>query len=128
MSEREYKIIENYLIGEDNEFKDFDRYQIAARTTANTDKNKDERIVNWALGVAGEAGEIADMIKKAAYHGHVLDDVELVKEIGDVLWYLANLSTEVGVWFGAIAEKNIDKLRARYPEGFSEERSINRND
>lgn len=84
------------------------------------------------LGVAGEAGEVADVIKKVLFHGHPLDQAaveKLEKEAGDVLWYLALLADrlgEFGVTLDTVAEKNIAKLRARYPDGFDPERSRNR--
>lgn len=110
------------------EFSDLDKYQRLARVTANEDSPEKDRILNWTLGIAGEAGEVSDIIKKAMYHGHELDEEEIIKEIGDILWYLANLSFELDTWLGDVATKNIDKLQARYPEGFSKERSVNRSE
>lgn len=104
----------------------FDDYQLLARYTANKDRPQNERILNWTLGISGEAGEVADIIKKAEFHGHVLDKDEIIKEIGDILWYLSNLAYELDEWLGDVADKNIEKLRKRYPEGFSKERSVNR--
>ncbi len=83
-------------------------------------------LLNGALGITGEAGEVADMIKKHVFHGHDLDIDSLVKEIGDVCWYVALLCTAIGVDMASVMEKNIEKLKTRYPEGFSEEASINR--
>lgn len=79
-----------------------------------------------ALGVAGEAGEVADYVKKVFGHGHPMDAAKLGKELGDVLWYLAVLADSIGLSLGEVAQRNIDKLRARYPDGFSTERSMNR--
>lgn len=79
-----------------------------------------------ALGVAGEAGEIADLVKKELGHGHPRDAEKMAKEIGDVLWYLAALANEYGYSLSAIATMNIAKLKARYPQGFTVEGSINR--
>lgn len=79
-----------------------------------------------ALGVAGEAGEVADEMKKVIGHGHPLNKEKFKKEIGDVLWYIAVLSHELGFALSEIAEDNTEKLRARYGEAFSTERSINR--
>lgn len=83
-------------------------------------------LLNGALGITGEAGEVADMIKKHVFHGHGLDTDALVKEIGDVCWYVALLCTAIGVDMASVMEKNIEKLKTRYPEGFSSEASINR--
>lgn len=80
------------------------------------------------LGIAGEAGEVADLIKKHVGHGHDLDRNKLVKELGDVLWYIAAIATLNGLSLADVAITNVAKLRLRYPEGFSEEASRNRKD
>lgn len=100
-------------------------YQIAAMRTAGME-NKICRYGNFALGIAGEAGEVADYIKKVLYHGHPIDKDKLCKELGDVLWYVATLADTAGLTLEVVARANIDKLWARYPNGFSTERSINR--
>ena len=97
-------------------------YQAATQRTAG-DKMTLEHI---ALGTAGEAGELADEIKKHVYHGHDLDVDHLINEGGDVLWYLARLATRLGTTLEEMASRNLRKLEKRYPNGFSEERSINR--
>jgi NTP pyrophosphatase (non-canonical NTP hydrolase) len=80
-----------------------------------------------ALGLTGEAGEVAEHIKKYVFHGHPLDTEFVVKELGDVLWYLAFLADTCGVPLEAVMAQNIAKLEARYPEGhFSVERSQHR--
>lgn len=83
-----------------------------------------------ALGLCGEAGEVADMVKKHIFHGHPMDETKLlkmVKELGDILWYTNYGAVRVaGVDLGVVKEINIAKLQARYPEGFSQERSIHR--
>ena len=105
---------------------DFNDYQIHARKTANEDNNKHLRMVNWALGAAGEAGEVADEIKKMYFHNHEVTKEELKKELGDVLWYLSQLAFEMDIRFEEVAIRNIKKLAERYPEGFSEFASKNR--
>lgn len=79
-----------------------------------------------ALGVAGEAGEVADYLKKVIGHGHALDQEKLMKELGDVLWYVAVLANRTNISLEEVARENILKLRKRYPEGFDPERSKNR--
>jgi len=107
---------------------DFNEYQeLAHRTSGNDDSTLKEAISMAALGLNGEAGEIADYIKKYIYHGHRLEWKKLKEEAGDVLWYIAELCTVAGHSLEEVAEYNITKLKARYPEGFSTERSINRN-
>lgn len=108
----------------------FNDYQRAALRTANTgpERARRDRLANWALGLIGEAGEIAEDMKKHLYHEHELDHDALVKELGDVLWYLAVLAQEVGVELEEVATTNIAKLRLRYPDGFSPAHSMRRAD
>ena len=84
---------------------------------------------NASLGLAGESGEIADHVKKVMFHGHPLDDAtrdKIAKELGDILWYCAMGAKGIGFGLAEIATMNIDKLKKRYPEGFSTENSLNR--
>jgi NTP pyrophosphatase (non-canonical NTP hydrolase) len=105
----------------------FDEYQTeAARTSGAGSDTDDMRLAIAALGVAGEAGEVADYIKKVVGHGHALDATRLAKEIGDCLWYCAELCNATGLTLGDVARLNIAKLRARYPDGFDPARSQNR--
>lgn len=76
-----------------------------------------------ALGLAGEAGEVADTIKKAVFHQHGLDRDVLIKELGDVLWYVAALCSKLDVPLSEVMERNIAKLKQRYPAGYSAEAS-----
>jgi NTP pyrophosphatase (non-canonical NTP hydrolase) len=78
------------------------------------------------LGVAGEAGEVADSIKKIVYHRHPLDTTKVAEELGDALWYIAFLCNTLGLSLGDVMQANVTKLRARYPDGWSSERSLNR--
>lgn len=78
------------------------------------------------LGLCGEAGEVVELYKKHIGHGHELDLVKLEKELGDVLWYISAIATGLELDLDLIAQRNIDKLQARYPDKFSSERSINR--
>ena len=82
--------------------------------------------MNGALGLAGEAGECADHVKKHLFQGHNLNCAHLAEEIGDVLWYCAELAAGINRSLDEIAEQNIAKLRKRYPNGFDSERSIHR--
>ena len=86
------------------------------------------RLAQYALGLAGEAGEVADLIKKHIGHGHELDGNKLKLELGDVLWYIAGLAYLLQTSLEEIAEANIDKLQKRYPNGFSHEASRNRSE
>lgn len=90
----------------------------------------DEQVmIVWnAIGLAGEAGEVADLIKKGIFRQHGLDRDKLIKELGDVCWYVAALCSKLDVSLGDVMERNIDKLRARYPDGYSSEDSKHRTD
>ena len=104
------------------------RYQSLANRSAGAGGEGEQRLVVSALGLAGEAGEFANLVKKMTAHGHPFDPESLKDELGDVLWYLAEAATAVGLNLEDIASHNVDKLIKRYPEGFSEEHSINRPD
>ena len=86
-----------------------------------------EMMIIWnAVGLAGETGEVVDHIKKGIFHRHGLNQTQLKKELGDVLWYLAALCTKLGFDLEDVMQQNIDKLIARYPNGYSSADSINR--
>lgn len=101
-------------------------YQQLAQRTSNNALTPGEHVINGALGLCGEAGEVADLVKKAYMQGHALVRADIFEELGDVCWYLAETATALGVPLEYIMEHNIDKLRRRYPEGFDVERSRNR--
>lgn len=88
-----------------------------------------EILLVWnALGLAGEAGEVADTMKKAVFHQHGLNRDELIKELGDVLWYVAALCSKLNVPLSEVMERNIAKLKQRYPDGYSSDASKARTD
>lgn len=99
--------------------------QLALRTEPPTD-NWNERISNGLMGLNGEAGEAIDILKKHLFHKHPLDKEHLAKELGDVAWYIAVSADALGYTLEEIFQMNIDKLKARYPEGFDSERSMHR--
>jgi NTP pyrophosphatase (non-canonical NTP hydrolase) len=103
-----------------------DDYQQLAARTLRPDQTPEERLANAALGLTGEAGEVAEHVKKHLFHGTPLDRDAVVKELGDCLWYVAALAGVLGVSLAEVGAANIEKLRRRYPEGFSAERSRSR--
>lgn len=83
-------------------------------------------MTNHALhGMVGEIGEIHSLFQKV-YQGHPIDDEHLKKECGDLAWFLAELCTSKGWNMDDVFQDNINKLKARYPEGFEAERSLHR--
>ena len=103
-----------------------DEYQQLALRTAGDHGDFERNLIYTALGLNGEAGEVAELVKKAMFHGHPLDHDELKKEIGDVLWYAAVLAEALGMSLDDVAQHNLDKLARRYPQGFSHQRSRDR--
>ena len=103
-----------------------DEYQVKAAQTINRDLSNNDLIINSGMGMSGESGEVNDRIKKWLYQGHDFDRDGIVNEAGDLLWYVAQLATAMDMSLAEIAERNIAKLRARYPAGFDAERIINR--
>lgn len=100
-------------------------YQELALRTDNGNRD-DKQIAVYALGISGEAGEVAELIKKWLGHGHDVDKAKLVKELGDVLWYVSALAACFGINLELIGKQNLAKLKQRYPDGFSHEASLNR--
>lgn len=98
----------------------------ALKTAGATESIGTDRILYTALGLAGEAGEVADLTKKMIFHKHPYDAEKFLDELGDCLWYLAVNAHAHGYTLEEVMEFNINKLRTRYPEGFSAEASINR--
>lgn len=101
------------------------QYQVAALRTAGS-KDMRDLMVNGALGLCGECGEVADHIKKHIYQGHQLDKQVLVNELGDICWYIAIMAEGLGFTLEEVLKKNIEKLFRRYPNGFESDKSVNR--
>ena len=85
-----------------------------------------EQVLDHALhGLSGEVGEIHSLFQKE-YQGHPLDLAHLKKETGDALWMISEICTAMGWTLEEVAQENIDKLLARFPNGFEVEKSLNR--
>lgn len=95
------------------------------RTEEGMDK-KYPRIFNGLMGLNGEAGEAIDILKKHLFQDHDFDKEHLAKELGDVAWYIAISADAIGYDLEHILQMNVDKLKARYPEGFDVEKSLHR--
>lgn len=101
-------------------------YQRQAMATLNPALDKKDVLINSVMGLCGEAGEAIDIFKKWLAQGHELDKERLARELGDVAWYLAEAAAALDMPLEQILQGNLDKLKARYPEGFSTERSRER--
>ena len=112
---------------------DAKQYQVLAARTL-IDKpgfevpDADIMVVWNAIGLAGEAGEVSELVKKGVFHQHGLDREKMAKELGDCLWYIAALATTLDLDLGGLMTANIEKLKERYPNGFSSADSVNRVD
>ena len=106
---------------------DADIYQLDVLKYAPDYRHYMPNVLYAAIGMCGEAGEVSELVKKYAYHGHAIDTEHLARELGDVLWYVSYMAHLFGYSLGKIMEMNQDKLAKRYPDGkFDEERSRNR--
>ena len=103
-------------------------FQIKSIRTLNRAIPKDLNVVNMCLGAFGEFSEVSEHIKKHVFHGHELDKKKVAEEIGDTMFYITNLASELGLYMTDILDQNVDKLNTRYPKGFTTEASIKRVD
>lgn len=86
--------------------------------------NKEIDLLHAAIGLQTESAEFSDMLKKALFYGKPIDQVNLKEEIGDLLWYAALALRALNTDFETVMERNIEKLKARYPQKFTEENAI----
>lgn len=84
------------------------------------------QLINGVLGLTGEAGEVSDLVKKGIFHEKGIDLEHLKKELGDCAWYLAMICDACGFTLDDVMQTNIDKLKARYPQGFDAYRANHR--
>ena len=106
---------------------DADIYQLDVLKYAPDYQHYMPNVLYAAIGICGEAGEVSELIKKYAYHGHAIDKDHLARELGDVLWYVSYMAHLFGYPLGKIMAMNQEKLAKRYPDGkFDAERSKNR--
>ena len=103
-------------------------YQKLAMTTLNKFLSKKDVLINGVMGLCGESGEVIDIVKKHLAQGHELDKDKIIKELGDVAWYLAEVAYALDVDLETVLTINIEKLKKRYPEGFDTNKSINRDE
>ena len=97
------------------EYQEFASHGILPAST------KCEPIIGFALGLTGESGEVADDIKKKYFHGRDIDPNHTIEELGDVMWYVANLATQLNISLDEIIRLNVDKLSTRYPAMYGDQ-------
>lgn len=100
-------------------------YQALAARTINNELTSYEKEHHALHGMVGEIGELHSIYQKR-FQGHPVEGSHVVKELGDLLWFIAEYCTAHGWDLESVAQMNIDKLKARYPEGFDAERSLHR--
>ncbi|KRL03216.1 nucleoside triphosphate pyrophosphohydrolase family protein [Liquorilactobacillus capillatus] len=98
---------------------EFNEYQEAAKRTL---YGNEQVLTNCALGLAGESGQVIDLIKNYTFKGKDLNRAEMVHELGDVLWYLSQIAAWADIPFDEIAQNNIQTLNQRYPHGFAQDK------
>lgn len=101
-------------------------YQALAQRTSNRALEAKGHLFNGVLGLSGEAGECADLVKKHYFQDGRLFVDALEDELGDVLWYVAETAAALDVTLEEVAQRNVEKLKKRYPEGFEAEKSLHR--
>lgn len=102
------------------EARDFQPVKDRISTTENV------RLLHAAIGLCTESGEIQDQLKKAIFYGKSLDKVNLVEELGDLMWYIGIACDALGVTLEEVMQKNHEKLKARYGTKFTEAAALNR--
>lgn len=101
-------------------------YPIVVDFTRNKGIGKLKEIINYTFGLAGECGEVCDLVKKALFHGKELQPVEFILELGDILYYLCAICNVLNIDISDIMLNNNAKLMQRYSNGYSIEASLNR--
>ena len=121
-----------YFVEKEHPTMTINEYQsLALRTESRitTDPIPYIRVLEGLMGLNGEAGEAIDIMKKVLFQGHEFDREHMAKELGDIAWYLAVSADAIGYDLETIFQMNVDKLKARYPDGFdfehSQHRSVN---
>jgi NTP pyrophosphatase (non-canonical NTP hydrolase) len=105
---------------------DITRFQGCVARTMNKNLGFGEAISNYSMGLAGETGEVLEPLKKFLYHGHTLDKQKVADELSDLTWYICALANTLEINLADALERNVEKLKKRYPEGFDTNNSINR--
>ena len=104
---------------------ELNEYQELASRTINNDLCEKEIEMHALHGMIGEIGELHSIYQKV-YQGHIFNKEHAIKELGDLMWFIAEYCTAIGINLNDVGTVNINKLKARYPEGFDIEHSLHR--
>lgn len=104
----------------------WNEYLIQSKRTME-DKGKQLNLLHFSMGVSTEANEILDVMKKNIFYGKEVDIVNVKEKIGDIFWYIAIACRELNLDLESILDLNINKLKTRYPDKFTQEKALNRN-
>ncbi len=107
---------------------DLDHYQSLAARTRNSALDSQGQLLDAAAGLAEEAGEVLGTVRKHLFQDRPLDRDTITRELGDALWCLSTVATSLGLSLGDVAHTNVEKLRQRYPDGFSTADAVARRD
>lgn len=105
---------------------ELNKYQELSKRTLDKNKTDKEMLTECIVGLAEELGEALSPIKKYLFHNHELDRDKVIKELGDMMFYHSGICTLLDITLEEVAKANIEKLEKRYPQGFTQERSIHR--
>lgn len=100
---------------------DFNNYQELAKQTL---YGNEQVLTNCALGLASETGEVLEVIQQYTFENHQLDKDKLIKELGDVMWYLSQIAGWADIPFEDVAKANIEMLQQRYPEMYADKKAM----
>ena len=101
-------------------------YQKLSMRTCNIPyDHKKDMLRHAVFGLASEAGEVSGILQKE-YQGHEFDDQHIKKELGDCMWMIAEACTALGFEMDDVMQTNIDKLKARFPDGFNVDKDLHR--
>lgn len=106
-----------------------EKYLTESKKTLSENSSIDDkkiRLLHGAIGLVTESGELMDAFKKSIYYGKKLDVVNVKEELGDIMWYFAIFLRELDIKFEDLLDINIEKLRSRYGEKFSEKKAFKR--
>lgn len=112
----------------EKEILSVNEYQKKSLETCNESLTAKDLLIEGLMGINGEAGECIDILKKVIFQNHIFDKEKMIEELGDVAWYLSLSAYSIGCDLEHVFITNLEKLKKRYPDGFSSENSISRDD